>query len=188
MFWTLETGFTVFRFLGLRGMNVTCSETFISRRWQLRRGLYGVNRRMMNWKGRRRTQEVINWHLPGDDEIPGAGYPAFQPMLDLVISRIRVRSFTARPNFLDYFFFKIGIEGGVQLGLPVGLLCQPRVIMMMEKLVEWLVGEIEVLGKTCPSATLSTTNPTCCPDANPGRRDGKPATNRFSYGTASSIT
>jgi hypothetical protein len=31
---------------------------------------------------------------------------------------------------------------------------------------------------------LSTTNPTCCPDANPGRRGGKPATNRLSYGTA----
>jgi hypothetical protein len=37
--------------------------------------------------------------------------------------------------------------------------------------------------KTCPSAALSTTNPTCCPDANPGR-GGKPATNRLSYGTA----
>jgi hypothetical protein len=38
--------------------------------------------------------------------------------------------------------------------------------------------------KTCPSAALSTTNPTCCPDANPSRRGGKPATNRLSYGTA----
>jgi hypothetical protein len=27
-------------------------------------------------------------------------------------------------------------------------------------------------------------NPTCCPDANPRRRGGKPATNRLSYGTA----
>jgi hypothetical protein len=38
--------------------------------------------------------------------------------------------------------------------------------------------------KTCPSATLSTTNPTW-PDAgsNPGRCAGKPATNRPSYGT-----
>jgi hypothetical protein len=33
-------------------------------------------------------------------------------------------------------------------------------------------------------APLSTTNPTCCPEANPGRRGGKPATNRLSYGTA----
>jgi hypothetical protein len=27
----------------------------------------------------------------------------------------------------------------------IGLLCQPRVIMMMENLVEWLAGETEVL-------------------------------------------
>jgi hypothetical protein len=39
--------------------------------------------------------------------------------------------------------------------------------------------------KTCPSATLPTTNPTW-PDlgSNPGSRGGKPATNRLSYGTA----
>jgi hypothetical protein len=39
--------------------------------------------------------------------------------------------------------------------------------------------------ETCRSAALSTTNPTCCPYANPGRRGGKPATNRLSYGMAS---
>jgi hypothetical protein len=34
---------------------------------------------------------------------------------------------------------------------PIGLLCQPRVIMMMEKLVEWwLAGETEVLGENLP--------------------------------------
>jgi hypothetical protein len=39
--------------------------------------------------------------------------------------------------------------------------------------------------KPCPSATLSTTNPTWQdPGSNPGRRVGKPATNRFSYGAA----
>jgi hypothetical protein len=32
----------------------------------------------------------------------------------------------------------------------IGLLCQPRVIMMMEKLVEWLAGETEVLGENLP--------------------------------------
>jgi hypothetical protein len=39
--------------------------------------------------------------------------------------------------------------------------------------------------KTCPSATLSTAKPTW-PDlgSNPGRRCGKPATNRLNYGTA----
>jgi hypothetical protein len=29
----------------------------------------------------------------------------------------------------------------------IGLLCQPMVIMRMEKLVEWLAGETEVLGE-----------------------------------------
>jgi hypothetical protein len=47
-----------------------------------------------------------------------------------------------------------------------------------------MAGEPKYSEKTCPSAALCTTNPTCCPDANPGRRGGKPATNRFSYGTA----
>jgi hypothetical protein len=35
----------------------------------------------------------------------------------------------------------------------------------------WLAGETEVLGENLPGA-------------NPGRRGGKPATNRFSYGAA----
>jgi hypothetical protein len=40
--------------------------------------------------------------------------------------------------------------------------------------------------KTCPSVTLSTTNPTWPdPGSNSGRRGGKPATNRLSYGAAS---
>jgi hypothetical protein len=65
-----------------------------------------------------------------------------------------------------------------------GLLYLPRVIVRMENLVEWMAGETEVLGEN-PDATLSTTNPTCPdPGLNPGRRGGKPATNRFSYGEA----
>jgi hypothetical protein len=61
-----------------------------------------------------------------------------------------------------------------------GLLYLPRVMVRTENLVEWMAGE-----KTCPGTTLSTTNPTW-PDLglNPGRRGGKPATNRFSYGAA----
>jgi hypothetical protein len=43
-------------------------------------------------------------------------------------------------------------EGGVQLGplgtaATSGLLCQLRVIMRMEQLVEWLARETEVLGE-----------------------------------------
>jgi hypothetical protein len=47
------------------------------------------------------------------------------------------------------------VGGGVQLrplgtAATNGLLWQPRVIMMMEKLVEWLDGETEVLGENLP--------------------------------------
>jgi hypothetical protein len=53
--------------------------------------------------------------------------------------------------------------------------------------VEWNWQEkTEVLrGKTCPSATLSTTNPTWTdPGSKPGLRGRWPAANRLSYGTA----
>jgi hypothetical protein len=41
------------------------------------------------------------------------------------------------------------------------------------------------LGKICPSATLSTTNPIWTdPESNPGLRGGGPAANRLSHGTA----
>jgi hypothetical protein len=40
--------------------------------------------------------------------------------------------------------------------------------------------------KTCPNSALSTPNPKCCSDGNPGRRSGKPGTNRLSYGMAAS--
>jgi hypothetical protein len=53
---------------------------------------------------------------------------------------------------------------------------------------EYCQGKQKYLEKTYLSATLSTTNPTL-PDlgSNPGRRGGKPATNRLSYDTARSI-
>jgi hypothetical protein len=78
------------------------------------------------------------------------------------------------------FFFLICIVGGwikVHSTLrPLnGLLCQPQVIMIMEKSVEWLAGETEILGENLPQ---STTNPTCCPYANARRRGGEPVTNR----------
>jgi hypothetical protein len=49
---------------------------------------------------------------------------------------------------------------------------------------EYWQGKPKYSEKTCPSSTLSTTNPTW-PDmgSNPGRRAGKPATNRLNYGT-----
>jgi hypothetical protein len=66
------------------------------------------------------------------------------------------------------------------------LLYLPRVIMMMENLVEWrLAGETEVLGKNLPQRHF-VHHKSHWPDlgSNPGRWGGKPATNRLSYGAA----
>jgi hypothetical protein len=64
----------------------------------------------------------------------------------------------------------------------VGLLCQPRVIRMMEKLMEWwLAGETEVLGENMTQCRFAHHKLRML---NPGHRGGKPATNRLSYGTA----
>jgi hypothetical protein len=50
---------------------------------------------------------------------------------------------------------------------------------------EYWQGKPKYSEKTCPSATLSTTNPTWLdPGLNPGRCYGKTATNRLSYGAA----
>jgi hypothetical protein len=64
----------------------------------------------------------------------------------------------------------------------IGLLCQPRVIMMMEKLVEWLAGETEELGENMPQCRFVHHKPQITwPGANLGRRGGKPATKFFFY-------
>jgi hypothetical protein len=85
-------------------------------------------------------------------------------------------------------FFNSNIWGGgpnwvhSALRPPIGLLCQPRVIMMMEKLAEWwLAGETEVLREDLLQCHLVHHKPhMLCPDANPGRHSG---TNRLSFGT-----
>jgi hypothetical protein len=83
------------------------------------------------------------------------------------------------------------VEGGVQLG-PLGTAATNRSIVPApgvydDEEIDGMIGRgnRSTGSKTCPRAALSTTNPTCCPDTNPGRRSGKSATNRLSYGTAS---
>jgi hypothetical protein len=69
---------------------------------------------------------------------------------------------------------------------PIGPLYMLRVIMRMEKLVEWwLARETEVLGESLPQYHFVHHKfHMSWPVANRGRRGGKPATNRLSYGTA----
>jgi hypothetical protein len=95
---------------------------------------------------------------------------------------------------LSWTVFLIGIVGGgVQLG-PLGTAATNTPIVPAPGVWWWRnwwnnwQRKLKYSEKTCPSAALTTINPTCCPDANPSRRGGKSATNRLSYGTAFSWT
>jgi hypothetical protein len=64
------------------------------------------------------------------------------------------------------------VGGEVQLG-PLGtaatngLLCQSWVIMIMEKLVEWLAGETEILGENVPQCRFVHNKPHMLPGREP---------------------
>jgi hypothetical protein len=93
-------------------------------------------------------------------------------------------------QILIFLFLNGVLGGGVQLG-PLGiaatngLLCEPRVIMMMEKFVEWLAGETEILEEILtqrrfvhykpPHAARTSTRAVAV---------GSQRTNRLGYGTA----
>jgi hypothetical protein len=72
----------------------------------------------------------------------------------------------------------------------IGLLYQPWMVdgdgcVAVSGRNEWRGKSKYSEKKTCPSATLSTTDPTWCnPGWDLGRRGGRPATNRLSYGKA----
>jgi hypothetical protein len=110
----------------------------------------------------------------------------------MTIGNSVIRSIQKKP--FSYSVFLIGIVGGgVQLG-PLGTVATNRLTVPApgdydDGDIGGMIGrgKPKYLEKTCPNAALSTTNPTSCPDANPGRRGGKPATNHLSYGTASLI-
>jgi hypothetical protein len=70
-----------------------------------------------------------------------------------------------------------------------GLLCQPRMIvkMIVEKQMECrLAGETELFEENLPQRHFCPSQNPTWPDQglNPGRRGGKPVTNRLSYGAA----
>jgi hypothetical protein len=77
-------------------------------------------------------------------------------------------------NASDLFFILIGILGGGAQWGPLGtaatngLLWQPRVIMIVEKLVEWLARETEVLGENLPQCRFIHHRPHMLPGREPG--------------------
>jgi hypothetical protein len=92
-------------------------------------------------------------------------------------------------------FILIGIVGGgVQFG-PIDIAATNRPIVPAPG--DYDEGEIggKLIGrgnrstrsKPVPVPLCPPQIPHSCPDANPGRRGGKPATNRLSYGTAPNI-
>jgi hypothetical protein len=64
------------------------------------------------------------------------------------------------------------VGGGIKVHSTLrplnSLLCQPRVIMIMEKSVEWLVGDTEVLGENLPQCRFVHHEPHMLPVREPG--------------------
>jgi hypothetical protein len=90
--------------------------------------------------------------------------------------------------YSDYIFLNSGLWGYWHCGHSWPL-CQPRVIvkMIVEKQMECrLQGETEVLLENLPERHFCPSKNSTWPEPglNPGRRGGKPATNRLSYGAA----
>jgi hypothetical protein len=104
---------------------------------------------------------------------------------------IKIVNFFSRYVILSgrFLFYYLVCEAIGTAATP-GLLCQPRVIvkMVVEKQMECRsAGETEVLGENLPQRHFCPSQNPTWPDLglNPGGRGGKPATNRLSYGAAS---
>jgi hypothetical protein len=73
--------------------------------------------------------------------------------------------------WLLIIFLSCIVGGGIKVYSTLrplnGLLCQPRVIMIMEKSVEWLAGETEVLGENLPQCRFDHHKPHMLPVREP---------------------
>jgi hypothetical protein len=100
-----------------------------------------------------------------------------------------LRSYQLKPTVV-FSYFLIGIVGGgVQLG-PLGTEATNRSIVAAPddyddgKIGRMMIGRgnRSTRRKLAPVPLCPPQIPHACPDANPGRRGGKTATNRLSYG------
>jgi hypothetical protein len=87
-------------------------------------------------------------------------------------SHIRQTANRWRQGCEPYFFLICIVGGGIKVHstprLLNRLLCQPRVIMIMEKSVEWLAGETEVLEENLPQWRFVHHKPHMLPVREPG--------------------
>jgi hypothetical protein len=119
---------------------------------------------------------------------PRAGLDDVEKRKFLTLSGLELR-LLGRPARSQSLFFLICIVGGgikvhSTLRPPMAYCASPGWLWWWRNRRNDWQGKPKYSERTCPSAALCTTNPTCCPYANPGRRSGKPASNRLSYGTA----
>jgi hypothetical protein len=77
----------------------------------------------------------------------------------------------SRPHIFMPFFLICIVGGGIKIHStlrPLNGLCQPRVIMIMEKSVELLAGETEVFGENLPQCRFVHHKPHMLPVREPG--------------------
>jgi hypothetical protein len=102
-------------------------------------------------------------------------------MADVIVTIVTV----VTAEQLPHFFLIRTVGGGVQAGSTRHVGHWMAYCTCPRWLWWWRIWQEKpkYSEKTCPSATLSTTNATWLdPGSNSGRRGGKPATNRLSYG------
>jgi hypothetical protein len=79
---------------------------------------------------------------------------SYVPVLKFFRCYSKLRQAFSKITSCPFFFLNLHSGGGSKVHSTLrplnGLLCQPRVIMIMEKSVEWLAGETEVIGENLP--------------------------------------